>query len=523
MKKTIITAGTILLFATSLLFLSGCRNAMQQPPETGEPGMGLVTLSLGHDGRARTIMPDPADVTSVSNFHAFRVVFTDGTDTVSATWLYTELSATNYNTIAVPPGTSWSLVVTGYLNATDLSAADPTYAEPTARYASAAPFTVAPGTSTRTATLAPIVTPGSGSGEGTFSWDITAPTGATGTIAIPTAYPDPISVPLTAGNMDGYVSVNVGANHRVILTLNNGAGGTAVISSSLQIFQNMESHWDPTVTDFIMNLTETILRSWNGTAWVFGGGITPLHFAAMDPPILGLADFDMADIVSTFTALSSSATTVVAAPVYPVPRFQALADATRIVLFDDVTYVPDPPGTGTYVQGPLNAGGFPTEAAAIAAIRGLILNTPPADAYIDLDEPVPNSAEVVVGTYYTAVRTFTGPIVVADVTFTVTIEIAGFDFPNVPAGSITPPATISYLALRGGPGGTPAPAPASVTVTGGATSWSINGGDPNTIAAGAFTVAHTDVRIGSNSITLYITAGTPARNYSVTVPLVVLP
>jgi len=522
MKKTMLLAGTVLLFAASLLFLPGCRNAVQQPPETGEPGMGLVTLSLGHDGRARTIMPDPTDVTSVSDFYAFRVVFTAGTDTVSATWLYTELTA-NYNTIAVPPGT-WSLVVTGYLDTADLSAAVPADAEPTARYASATTFTVAPGANTRTATLAPIVTSGFGSGMGTFSWDIDTLPGATGTIAIPTAVPAITPVVLGAANMDSSVLVNVGANHRVILTLNNGAGGTAVISSSLQIFQNMESLWEPTVTDFIMNLNETILRSWDGTVWAFDVDITPLHFAAMTPPIQGLADFDMAEIVSTFTALSYYATSPVdpdVDPAYPFARFQALADATRIVLFNDVT--PADPGPG-YVQGPLNAGGFATAAAARTAIAGIALNGTTIDAGdtgdITLATTAPYTATVVVGTYYTAVRVFTGPIVVTDVTFTVTIAIAGFDFQDVAAGTITPPATISYLALRGGPGGTPAPA--NVTVTG-ATSWSINGGDQNTIAAGAFTVTYADVSIGSNSITLYITAGTPARNYSVTVPLVVLP
>jgi len=537
MKKTIITAGTILLFATSLLFLSGCRNAMQQPPETGEPGMGLVRLSLGYDDRARTIMPGNITITG---FHAFSLVFSDDATPpveVEETFLLSELVAGNIAEVVVPAGT-WSLVVTGYLNAPDLAAGNPA-----ARYASAAPFAVSATAYSRTATLTPIITDAYGWGYGTFSWAINAPAAAAGSSIVI------VGRPAVTFALAGEVDVPVGGDHRVILTLNNGTGGTAVISSSLQIFQSMTSHWAPTVDadHFIMDLTATILRSWNGTVWAFDPAITPAHFGAMSPtPILGLGGLggpvdadDMTNIVATFNQLSTLAaagypgtTDPIPAPgPYTIERLRELADATRIVRFNDVGPAPD------YTPGLLNTGGFTTAAAARTAIAGIAMNGTPIDdgdtGAITLGTPNANSATVVVG-YYTAVRVFTGPVVAANVDFEVSIVIDGFNFTNAADGfTITPTATLSYISLReGGVADAPLPVPVTVTSTPAATSWSINGGARTPIGGGSFNITYDIVRLGRNSITLYLEIpavsadpgpAAPARDYSVRLDLVVAP
>lgn len=477
MKKTIIAAGTILLFATSLLFLSGCGNSLQSPPETGEPGMGVVTLTIGQESRSRTILPDVA----LANFTHFRVVFDTPTTPTTHTWANTG-GTTISSTASVAEGT-WAVTVTGYLSETAFNAVP---SQPAATYTRSA-FVVnpAPTPNPLTVTIEPIE-----SGvDGFFTWAITGvPGGATIALTV-----DGVSVGTTATSpLPAGVALAAGVDRRVILTVTNAAGDQAVVTSSMQIFGNMTSHWDVTILpdQFLVSLTETILRSWNGTAWTLVPAITGAHFAAMTPApgVVGLAGFDNAQILGTFNLLSPVATAPPAAGEYTVVRLRQLADATRVQL---------PTGTPADF---INAGGFPDQAAAEAAI--IALTAAPAGngtaiTAADITWGAGNlTATVDVGPY-TATRTFTTaawPYVAGeDVDITISF-VTLYDR----VGTVTPGGIVAANVLGGG-------LPMTFTVIAGTginqTGWSFNGYEQT--GATTVTAALVAGQVGYHSVTVY--------------------
>jgi len=511
MKKTMITAGTILLFATSLLFLSGCRNAMQQPPpEMVGPGMGVLTLSIGHENLARTIMPGNV---AIGDFTHFRIVLTPGTGNTFAggfleTVFYDDDDPTDPAPISGPipniPVGYWDVVITGYtgLGAFTAGAFIARFEEED--------FEVEDGANTLTAVLTPIFTGGVGV-TGTFQWDITAPAGTVGTIRVtpgvyPATYTEVAFYP--TGTM---TDLRVG-NHTVVLELTNDGGiGEATITSAMQIFQNMTSIWDDlTVTPamFLYPLEEIIFRARSGGTWNFetgvAAGITSAHFALIG--IDGLGGYDIVDDIQyAFNTISVTAGVDVITGTYNMDRLEQLADAAAIYLNEAIRIMP----TGTATE----------RTAVETAINALAVNSPVTigfdwDDHIDYGDPL----VVTVGSYYEVTIEFTHET--GDLEVTISIG-TNFTFTNAAGGfAFDPVPTISYLSLMTG-GPADGPLPVTVTVTGG-TSAVVNGTSV-TMTSGSFELTYSLVEIGPNSLTLFFTAIPSGRTYSVTLPLVVAP
>jgi len=484
MRKTMILAGTVLLFAASLLFLPGCQNSLQQSPGMDDPRMGSVALAIGHERMGRTIMPD-----NVTELY-LRLVFTPVDTGTSIERLAVTPTA---DTMEVPVG-DWNVVITGYL--TDARTG-------VVGTATVNGFEVEDtGTNTLTATLSPIA---SGPGTGTFSWNITAPAGTTGTIAVAGEGP---AQPFGTGTGQWATAILAG-NHHVTLTLANN-GNPFVITSSLQIFQNMTSIWNLPVTEamFLRSLEDIILGSRRTGTWnLVSDGLTEVHFALID--IDGLGVYDIDDIEPAFNTISATAVPPLAGP-YTLPRLAQLADATLISFAPDT--VTDP--TTAHVS---------TAAAAAALIARIENDTTvayPTNFNFVWTADTHYVATVTVGPYQATVTFAAGAIDRdADGIVGIDINIAGFTFANAAGGfSFDPVPTITYAALRAGTGG--ASTPLLVTVTGG-TSWSINGVNQGGITDYEFYINYTLVNIGTNHVTLYVTEG--GRNYSIALPLVVTP
>jgi len=478
MKKTMIFAGTVLLFAASLLFLPGCGNSMQDPPEREEVRTGSVRLSIGHDNRARTILPDTV---LASAFTDFRLVFTPGVGNTTGTAFNEHLTNATGTIDDVTAGL-WEVTVTGYL---------------TGGFATTTPIASGTGSVTVTAagpndlnvTINPITTVGTG----TFGWNITdAPAGTTATMALNGAPPG-ATITIPTGNWA--TPVASGVDHHAILTLTH-EGRTARISSALQIFQNMTSTWTLPVVPamFLRPLEDIVLGAWTGTAWDFStDGVQAGHFGPIG--ILGLGTYATGDIQGRFNLLSQAVTGSDIIAEYDIPRLEQLADATLISFAPAAITNPGTPHA--------------TQAAAAATLVARALNTTVPTANVSFTFVSTHYvATITVGPYEATVTFAAGAITtVATGDIDVTITIGGFTFTDAASGFGTDTPSVSFLDLS-----------ATITVTGGTvTSARVNGGDLILTPAGTFEVTPSLVDIGENSITLYATVG--GRNYSVTIPL----
>jgi len=301
-----------------LLFLPGCRNALEPRYRPGNEtsGAGALSLTIGRQDLIRTITPD-----SMGDFVEFRLDFSSVCDfdnqDFSETW-----TGDTSGTIGLNAGV-WDLEVTAFLDGSPLVA-------------------------TATGRLAGIEIPSGGKvagnvalfpiaqGEGTFSWDIDF----SGATRISSARISITRVDVTPNvgmgilyfmggtpllNNPGSIELPAG-QYRVIFTLANTLGDRAVLRTMLHIYRNLESRFVEEFTDehFGIPLLDFVLGAWDGSAWDFEGGeITAATFAFLG--IDGIYDDDFAAVTDWFNTLS------IAGPVpVDLAGLRVLADAALI-------------------------------------------------------------------------------------------------------------------------------------------------------------------------------------------------
>jgi len=293
MRKTIFVAGTVLLAATGLLFLAGCRNAASPPANDTR---GTMVLTIGEEVIGRAILPD----IELSHFEQFRLDFTPVTTGPVMNAFNDVWDGNTSGTIQLDVGT-WNLRVTAFLEtATELpglTGLTPEQALAAAAAVGAGVMTIPSdppgdpptitqdivvppgGTVNVTVDLDPIV-----EGQGIFSWNITFAANA----GIATAIMDITVGPTPDTGIDIYTrrvsQETLGAGlYTVVITLTNDElpPETVRIPQYLRVYQNLESHLNMAFSNlhFPVTLLRYILRSWTGTAWDFTGrGISYLHF-----------------------------------------------------------------------------------------------------------------------------------------------------------------------------------------------------------------------------------------------------
>ena len=241
-----------ILFACILL-TPGCRNIIEPPVQAPE-GMGSFTLYIaGSGGQGRTILPNPADFTFVGYTLKFtRVGGASGTSSF-------------YITVANSPvlmeAGSYTLEVTAYTAYTDAVNNKPAASGTLGTVGSPIVIT-AGGATPGTVTLKAI----SGTGSGTFSWDIGFPDGiieaAMEIISLPAETTVKTINLLGATPPDtktGSLSLASG-QYSVIFTLKKDAG-TRTVSwlETLHIYANMASSYENTFTDnYFLNNRYTV-------------------------------------------------------------------------------------------------------------------------------------------------------------------------------------------------------------------------------------------------------------------------
>ena len=272
--KTMQTMGTMkgiagvlaLVFAASLLvLLPGC----QAPAGPQADPTGTVSLTIGHVGRA--IQPD----IGLGGFTGgFTATFTRaGHDSVTVSIPAGGTTAQ----VELPQG-GWGLTVNALIGTVVA-----------ATYSREALLNVGPGFTGVTATLSPIFT----GGDGTFSWALTVPAGATGNLEVRIVdehgaitsllyYTPAFDVSINPTLWGANLTLPAGA-YFVRFVLDHDTYGRAILSSDLHVYQGMTSNITRTLTyaHFRLDLTDTVIGSAAVTVTAPAFGETPDTVAAI--------------------------------------------------------------------------------------------------------------------------------------------------------------------------------------------------------------------------------------------------
>jgi len=316
----------ILLFAAALLFLSGCQDPFQQPP-VDELETGLVSLSITRQGTTQQTMSRA--ILPKQDFTGIGLGFANIDNPSHA------ITVPDWNegdTIEMPEG-RWDLTVTAYMDANPVAEGS-------------AQISVAANQDTFvTVVLSPIP-----EGQGTVTWNISFPVNDVSSASMVITYFDSGSVHHTA-NLLPSATASSGSRpvpaglYRVVITLVNDKGQSAIARETLHIYRNMQSviTMDFEPGNFLRSPLDYILATWNcpvPNTWNFRyHEIMAGHF-----PLAGIygvteENFDNGDgpIVELFNTLSRDAMLTLPRSngmqvVYDPQRFRALVDAALIGL-----------------------------------------------------------------------------------------------------------------------------------------------------------------------------------------------
>ena len=319
----------MLVAASCLLILPGCRNPVLSPSAAGSgtAGTGSLLLTIGEQGHhGRTIMP-ATGTDDFAEFHLHFTALTGGNTNLFRTW------TTAGDTIVLDPG-DWELRVYALLDNDEWDSLRIAASSDTLS------FTIAEGVSlSRNVTLNPIE-----DGYGTFSWNISFPSDVqTVTLDLTRWTWDHLNDVEVSSYYSHYLlggTSPIGTNaslllaagrYRVILTLENNAGERTVASRILHVYQNMVSHFSQVFTaeHFITPLLGLILDAWDasGLQWnLIEEGFSAGCFDIAG--IRGIYSSNFFDIIDWFNYLGSSFPATI--PVVDEEGLRALADAALI-------------------------------------------------------------------------------------------------------------------------------------------------------------------------------------------------
>ena len=315
-RMKIVRICTILGSLFTMLFFAGCRNIFDpHHAHEGDPGTGLVSVTIGDQGDQRTIMP----TYGLSSFTRFDLTFTPNAglgnlnDDIEETMVQNE----TFKVVALPVG-HWNLTIIAYLGDTPVASG------------SSATFEVnSMGPTPISVPLAPFA-----EGEGTFRWNINF-TGFTNPLDLvemdihdyddnhiegsPVIFIEDGGTPVRASS--SIEDIEAG-EYRVNIRMQRG-DLEVTISQVLHIYPGMTSTLNATYnanTVFTRALVDLVADRWNGTTWNFTG-ITAAHFTHMG--ILGVTD--LAALTTHFNTLCAAD----GAP-HDVGGFKTLVDAALI-------------------------------------------------------------------------------------------------------------------------------------------------------------------------------------------------
>jgi len=300
-KGSLVGVLVLLVAASFLLILPGCRGPLAPPPAANDGATGTLSLTLGMSGAdGRTIMPGAGDL-RWEDFVQFGLDFRPGAATPSA-----DLNRTVYKTdltngytttapIRMPVG-NWTIVVTGYID----RAGTPTPVAEGRVFFRMDPEEDRTGAASPRVYLGPII----GSGLGRFAWEIS---GLADSIYTAFMYVQRDNVNFGSridlsdiSNRNGYRELPTG-EYRVVFRLTNTTGEEVEISEILRVYRNMTSTFDCEgffYPDFMfpIALLDHILRTWrdlqpHNLHWA---GIGARHFDILG--IMGVTDGNFYDL-----------------------------------------------------------------------------------------------------------------------------------------------------------------------------------------------------------------------------------
>jgi len=266
-----------LAFAASLLLLlPGCQGPLGT--DRAAPETGTVRLALEMPPVGRAILP----TITLDDFEYFRLAFSSGTETYTATW-----GGTTAGTVELPVG-EWYLVVTAYL-------ADYDHNDAVLYSGSPISVEVTAGAVTNVGDIELRPVPSADGDYGRFTWNITLPPDATGTMTVTSfdgvaADDSPVNLPADAV---GYMDLPVGS-HNVLIRLTAADGRLATLHKALYILE-----YDLLPSNFVHTFADTHFR--HPFSGVLGNFIT-LSGAGFEDADYDWLDYDIT-AGQTFTAL----------------------------------------------------------------------------------------------------------------------------------------------------------------------------------------------------------------------------
>jgi|GEM_PF-3461590 len=296
----------VLLAACCAIFLAGCQNPLRSlQTEENQAEMGTLSLTIGGQGTARTILPQ----LSPDHFARFHLEFTPSPDCDASNGRFTVWSWQHGQPIELAVGI-WDLRIDAFTDDSDSQA--------TAQGELSSIRVTLGETIDRSVALSPVI-----SGEGTFSW---------------WGIHFPQSVVSAYMEIAEWVNWNVGevlhnvelvawgtpvhgkpyrtlpaGQYIVIFTLYSGwdyPKERVEISKILHVYRNLETELaTDTFADFVFPISlldmifGALIPDWTGWRWNFAdAGITWGHFALL---VDGVREDNFADIVGWFDVLSS--------------------------------------------------------------------------------------------------------------------------------------------------------------------------------------------------------------------------
>jgi len=291
LRKTFSAIFVLLLAAAGLSVLLGCGNPLSRSEEPVEvPATGTFLLTIGGRDLSRTIAPVWPDDDDLRFY--LRFVSRDG---------HTPVSNEDWTPgILDTPGTPVNLL-TGvwdlYLRVFHVHEDD---SETEIAYGERQGINIGPGTTT----AEPIMLRPLGTGNGTFSWNITVPPGITlaapGPHLLITRVGETTPVHNQPVGVSGSITTLPPGTYNVVFTLAVDGRENAVMREILRVYSNMTSHFVETLSDlhFPTTLLNIILNAINdptGTMQynVYAAGVRARHFGLLN--IHGVYNLDNTD------------------------------------------------------------------------------------------------------------------------------------------------------------------------------------------------------------------------------------
>jgi hypothetical protein len=287
------------------LFAAGCTNPLNEGLSAPPAGKGVVVVSVGPG--ARTLLPDVAAL-------YYTLAFTSGEKTVSGT-----ISSGAAGLFELDAGT-WSLVVTGYLNAE--ASTDGANAVAGGNVGG---IEVSAGQTTpATVELSAVI----GEAQGTLSYDIAFPSAVT--VAVLTAHPvsgEPVIVDLLDNQVDQSIEAEGGVTTvEGTLSLSVGYHEVSVYLYDASLGRLMK--WD--VAHIYKGLITTLVGNFGSGNFSVGPDVTALN-TALDAARAARADIGLlgeeAAVVSALDAAIAAAETALADTLATQPEVDAAVTA----------------------------------------------------------------------------------------------------------------------------------------------------------------------------------------------------